>query len=179
MLESEAISFRFYEMPTLGVLTYESRPARPMTSSSLRCERSEQQRRWPPNNKQDGEPFTRRTVTVTMSFNKDHPITSWDEYNEAVGKQKELLAYLKSQQAGRGEQKMVERLATRQATHNTWRQMSGVKLALHEMNHPGNKPFVIGFASIFLLGTWAYRKGLNSEEAQKDSKYWQRFHATH
>ncbi|CAB9510996.1 expressed unknown protein [Seminavis robusta] len=110
---------------------------------------------------------------------KDTPINTWEEYHGLVSKQKELLAYLKSQQAGRGQAKMIERMNTRATTHNTWRQMSGVKLVAHEMNHPGNKPFVIGFMSIALLGTWAYRKGLNSEEAQKDSKYWQRFHASH
>lgn len=108
---------------------------------------------------------------------KDTPaITSWDEFHEAVGKQKELLAYLKSQQAGRGEAKLVERTNLRQASHQTWRQMSGVKLMMHEMNHPGNKPFVIGFMTIGLIGTWAYRKGINSEEAKKDSTYWHRFH---
>jgi hypothetical protein len=110
---------------------------------------------------------------------KDTPITSWDEYHELVDKQKELLAYLKAQQAGRGEAKLIERTKLRATTHNTLRQMSGVKLAAHEMNYAGNKPFVIGFMTIGLIGTWAYRKGLNSEEAQKDSTYWQRFHASH
>jgi len=114
-----------------------------------------------------------------MVFDKNHPITTWDEYHGAVAKQKELLAYLKGQQSQRGEAKLIERVATRQATHQTWRQMSGVKLVAHELNHPGNKPFVIGFMSIALLGTWAYRKGVNSEAAQKDSTYWQRFHASH
>lgn len=111
-------------------------------------------------------------------FNKDHPINTWDEYHELMDKQKELLAYLKKQQEGRGEAKLMERVNHRQATHNTWRQMSGMKLAVHEINHPGNKPFVIGFGVIALLGTYAYRKGLNSETAKKESTYWQRFHAT-
>ena len=112
-------------------------------------------------------------------MSKDTPITSWEEYNELAAKQKELLAYLKSQQAGRGEAKLIERTKLRQTTHNTWRQMSGVKLAAHELNYAGNKPFVIGFLTIGLLGTWAYRGGLKSEAAQKDSTYWQRFHASH
>ena len=114
-----------------------------------------------------------------MSFDKQNPVTTWDEYHGLVAKQKELLAYLKSQQAQRGEAKLIERMNTRASTHKTWRQMSGLKLVAHEMNHPGNKPFVIGFMSIALLGTWAYRGGLKSEEAKKDSTYWQRFHASH
>jgi len=114
-----------------------------------------------------------------MVFDKNHPINTWEEYHEAAGKQKELLAYLKSQQAGRGEAKLMERINSRQTTHKTRRQMSGLKLVAHELNHPGNKPFVIGLMSIALLGTWAYRGGLKSEESKKDSTYWQRFHASH
>lgn len=112
-------------------------------------------------------------------FNKDHPINTWDEYHELMEKQKELLAYLKKQQGGRGEAKLLERHNLRQTTHKTWRQMSGMKLVAHELNHPGNKPFVIGFGVITLIGTYAYRKGLNSEASQKESTYWQRFHASH
>jgi hypothetical protein len=116
---------------------------------------------------------------MSKVYGKDSPITTWEEYHEAVSKQKELLAYLKSQQAGRGEAKLIERMNTRALTHQTWRQMSGVKLVAHELNHPGNKPFVLGFMTISLLGVWAYSKGLKSEAAQKESTYWQRFHASH
>lgn len=112
-------------------------------------------------------------------FNRDHPVQTWDEYHELVDKQKELLAYLKKQQEGRGEQKLIERHNLRQTTHNTWRQMSGMKLTMHEINHPGNKPFVIGLGAMFALGIYAYRSGLNSETAKKESTYWQRFHASH
>ena len=114
-----------------------------------------------------------------MSFDKNHPVTTWEEYHGLVEKQKELLAYLRSQQAQRGEAKLIERTNHRAATHKTWRQMSGMKLFMHEINHPGNKPFVIGFGIMALLGTWGYTKGLQSEEAKKDSTYWQRFHAQH
>jgi hypothetical protein len=30
------------------------------------------------------------------------------------------------------------------ATSKSWRHMKAVEFALHEMNHPGNRPFVIG-----------------------------------
>ena len=38
-----------------------------------------------------------------------------------------------------------DRLATI-AKRGTWRQMKGMNLMMHELNHPGNWPFAIGFA---------------------------------
>ena len=63
----------------------------------------------------------------------------------AIGKMREMMATMKANQALRGEEKLHERVAER-AKRDTWRQMKGMKLALHEINHPGNKPFAIGFA---------------------------------
>jgi len=66
------------------------------------------------------------------------------EHYEAMAKMRQMLATMKANQAQRGEAGLAERMAVR-AQRNTWRQMSGMKLLAHEVNHPGNKPFAIGF----------------------------------
>ena len=53
---------------------------------------------------------------------------------------------MKKNQELRGIENYKKRVAHRAATHKTWRQMKGVQLALHEINHPGNKPFAMGLA---------------------------------
>ena len=63
---------------------------------------------------------------------------------EDMYKMREMMETMKKQQAYRGVEGLKKRMAERSATHKTWRQMKGMKLFMHEVNHPGNKPFVIG-----------------------------------
>jgi hypothetical protein len=88
-----------------------------------------------------------------------------------------MMETMKKQQAQRGISGLETRLAHRAATHKSWRQMKGMQLVMHEINHPGNKPFMIGLGVTVSLFMYAYFKGLGSETAKQESKYWQRFHA--
>jgi len=63
---------------------------------------------------------------------------------EDMFKMREMMETMKKQQAYRGVEGLKKRMAERAATHKTWRQMKGMQLFMHEVNHPGNKPFVIG-----------------------------------
>lgn len=58
-----------------------------------------------------------------------------------------VMLNMKKNQDLRGVDQLKKRIAIR-ATNNTWRQMSGAKLFMHEVNHSGNKPFVIGAAYV-------------------------------
>ena len=64
--------------------------------------------------------------------------------NELFESHKKYLEWRKTEWATRGPEALAKRQAARAATHNTWRQMKGFNLFAHEMNHAGNKPFVIG-----------------------------------
>ena len=66
---------------------------------------------------------------------------------EALGKLREMTATLKKNQEFRGVEGLKSRMAER-AKRNTWRQMKGMQLAMHEINHPGNKPFLIGLGYV-------------------------------
>jgi hypothetical protein len=73
----------------------------------------------------------------------------------ALKENRALLEAMKLEQGLRGEEKHLERRAHRAATHTSWRQMGGARLFLHEINHPGNKPFAIGFGYVFVFcGCW-------------------------
>lgn len=63
----------------------------------------------------------------------------------SLGSMREMMATMKLNQSYRGIDGLKSRMATRNATHNTWRQMKGVQLFMHEINHRGNKNFAIGF----------------------------------
>jgi hypothetical protein len=67
-----------------------------------------------------------------------------DKQYEALTRLRDLMETMKKNQELRGGVQLEKRMAERAATHKTWRQMKGMQLAMHEMNHPGNKPFVIG-----------------------------------
>jgi hypothetical protein len=67
-----------------------------------------------------------------------------DKQYEALHRMRDMMAVMKKNQEMRGEEALKKRMAERATTHKTWRQMKGMQLAMHEMNHPGNKPFVIG-----------------------------------
>lgn len=84
---------------------------------------------------------------------------------------------LKFNQAHRGPEGYARRMAHRAATHNTWRQMKGMDLVMHELRHPGNYPFAIGFAVVSGVMLSMYFGALKDPEALKASTYYQRFHA--
>jgi hypothetical protein len=63
---------------------------------------------------------------------------------EALQESRNMMETIRKNQALRGIEPYLERKKVRATTHNTWRQMRGMKLFMHEINHPGNKPFVIG-----------------------------------
>jgi DNA-binding transcriptional regulator YbjK len=62
---------------------------------------------------------------------------------EAMHRMRAMMETMKTNQSFRGEAGLQERSAAR-AQRQTWRQMKGVQLFMHEVNHPGNKPFMIG-----------------------------------
>ena len=64
--------------------------------------------------------------------------------NELFESHKKFLEWRKTEWATRGPEALEKRMAARAATHKTWRQMKGMDLVRHEMNHHGNRPFVIG-----------------------------------
>lgn len=66
--------------------------------------------------------------------------------NELFESHKKYLEWRKTEWATRGPEALAKRHAARAANHTTWRQMKGFDLMRHEMNHAGNKPFVIGMA---------------------------------
>lgn len=74
------------------------------------------------------------------------PATLEKQY-EALGRMRELMAVMKKNQSLRGEAGYQQRMAER-ATRTTWRQMKGMQLVMHELNHPGNRPFVMGFGYV-------------------------------
>jgi hypothetical protein len=65
------------------------------------------------------------------------------EQYKAMADLRHHMEIMKQNQSLRGIEGLMQRRAER-AKKTTWRQMKGVQLAMHEMNHPGNKPFVIG-----------------------------------
>jgi len=62
---------------------------------------------------------------------------------EKLATMRSLMATMKEQQSLRGPESYAARMAER-AKKNTWRQMSGMQLFMHEINHKGNFPFVVG-----------------------------------
>jgi hypothetical protein len=65
----------------------------------------------------------------------------------ALEKMRGMMETMKKNQSYRGVEGLKERMAAR-AKHTSWRQMKGIELAMHEINHPGNKPFMIGLAYV-------------------------------
>ena len=68
---------------------------------------------------------------------------------EAVRSMRAMMETMKKNQAFRGEEGLKQRTAAR-AQRTSWRQMKGMQLMMHEINHPGNKPFVIGLGCVVL-----------------------------
>jgi RsiW-degrading membrane proteinase PrsW (M82 family) len=97
------------------------------------------------------------------------------KYVEVTNYFKERMAESKKIQAGRGKEARIAAAAQKAASgHSTWRQMTGVRLMAHEISHVGNRPFMIGFASVAVLGLWAQTKF--TDAARADSEYWSTFH---
>ena len=68
------------------------------------------------------------------------------ESYEALAQTRQMMETMKQNQSLRGIENYKQRKLARATTHKTWRQMKGLELMMHELNHPGNKPFAIGFA---------------------------------
>jgi hypothetical protein len=64
---------------------------------------------------------------------------------ERLAKMRAHMAMMKKNQDMRGLENLKLRMAHRAATHTSWRQMKGWQFFWHEVNHEGNKPFVMGF----------------------------------
>jgi hypothetical protein len=68
---------------------------------------------------------------------------------EALYETRSVMETMKKNQSLRGIENYVKRKEVRATTHKTWRQMKGMDLFMHEVNHAGNKPFVFGFWYVF------------------------------
>lgn len=79
-----------------------------------------------------------------------------DKQYEALNRLRSMMETMKKNQELRGGEALQKRMATRASTHKTWRQMKGMQLAMHEMNHAGNKPFVIGLGWVQALHLLMY-----------------------
>lgn len=97
---------------------------------------------------------------------KDH-YASLDELRKT-------METMRKNQELRGVEAYEKRMAER-AKKNTWRQMKGMQLFMHEVNHPGNQPFVIGACIVGSIMMYFYVLGKNSETAKRESTYYQRF----
>lgn len=84
------------------------------------------------------------------------------------------MAQSKKIWATRGPDARAAALAKRAAGPATWRQMSGLRLIMHEMGHIGNKPFVVGFGFCAVGALWMQTKF--TDEMKKDSLYWSTYH---
>ncbi|KAL3937799.1 MAG: hypothetical protein SGBAC_007164 [Bacillariaceae sp.] len=94
--------------------------------------------------------------------------------NELFESHKKYLEWRKTEWATRGTDALAKRQAARAANHKTWRQMKGFDLMRHEMNHAGNKPFVIGMAVMSGVYLWAFSS--QSAETRANSEYWSKYH---
>jgi hypothetical protein len=107
-------------------------------------------------------PFSLPFPSFRFCFALDYIImtipTSLEKEYEALGRMRELMEIMKKNQSLRGEAGYQQRMAQR-ATRTTWRQMKGMQLVMHELNHPGNKPFVIGFGYVIFYIHSVYSYG--------------------
>mmetsp|Transcript_5355 Transcript_5355/g.8193 ORF Transcript_5355/g.8193 Transcript_5355/m.8193 type:complete len:111 (-) Transcript_5355:176-508(-) len=98
------------------------------------------------------------------------------KYEEVTNYFKERMEVSKKIAAGRGKDARIAAAAAKKASGvQTWRQMTGVRLMAHEISHVGNRPFMVGFAAVGVLGMLAQSKF--SDDAKADSQYWSTFHA--
>mmetsp|Transcript_23265 Transcript_23265/g.37839 ORF Transcript_23265/g.37839 Transcript_23265/m.37839 type:complete len:116 (+) Transcript_23265:99-446(+) len=93
--------------------------------------------------------------------------------NELFESHKKYLEWRKSEWASRGSDALAKRVAARASTHKTWRQMKGFDLMRHEMNHPGNKPFVIGMGVMSFIYMWSFLG--QSQSYRENAEYWSKY----
>ena len=65
-------------------------------------------------------------------------------------------------------------LAAKANQPQTWRQMKGMQLMMHEIGAAGNKPFMVGFAVSAVAALWIQTKF--TPEMKKESLYWSTYH---
>eukprot|EP01083_Nonionella_stella_P238252 835019_1 len=76
--------------------------------------------------------------------------------------------------ATRGKDARLAAIAKKASGPQTWRQMSGVQLMMHEVGHVGNRPFMIGLGVTGLCALWIQTKF--TEEMKASSLYWSTYH---
>lgn len=76
--------------------------------------------------------------------------------------------------ATRGKDARLAAVAKRASGPQTWRQMSGMRLLMHEIGHHGNLPFMVGFGLTALGALWMQTKF--TDEMRKESLYWSTYH---
>lgn len=97
------------------------------------------------------------------------------KYEEVTNYFKERMAQSRAVAAARGKEARIAAAQAKAASGNkTWRQLTGARLMAHEMSHVGNRPFMVGFATVAALGVYAQMKF--SDEAKASSEYWSTFH---
>lgn len=79
----------------------------------------------------------------------------------ALERMRGMMETMKYNQSIRGEENLERRVAHRAATHKSWRQMRGIQLVLHEINHPGLKPFFIAYLYVHVT---VWRTTVNAEK---------------
>ena len=84
------------------------------------------------------------------------------------------LAESKKIWATRGPDARTAAMAKKAAGPQTWRQMSGMALMMHEIGHIGNRPFMVGFGVSAIAALWIQTKFTDS--MKKDSLYWSTYH---
>jgi hypothetical protein len=88
-----------------------------------------------------------RSIDLDKTTMADANSGRFAESYAALEKMRGMMETMKKNQSYRGVEGLKERMAAR-AKHTSWRQMKGIELAMHEINHPGNKPFMIGLAYV-------------------------------
>ena len=76
--------------------------------------------------------------------------------------------------ATRGPEARAKTLAAKANQPQTWRQMKGMQLMMHEIGAAGNKPFMVGFAVSAVAALWIQTKF--TPEMKKESLYWSTYH---
>lgn len=84
------------------------------------------------------------------------------------------LAESKKIWSTRGPDARIAAHAAKASGPQTWRQMKGMQLMMHEIGHVGNRPFMVGFAVSAAAALWIQAKF--TPEMKKDSLYWSTYH---
>mmetsp|Transcript_57494 Transcript_57494/g.122017 ORF Transcript_57494/g.122017 Transcript_57494/m.122017 type:complete len:111 (+) Transcript_57494:105-437(+) len=93
----------------------------------------------------------------------------------------EINTYFKAQMAekqkiwaARGKDARMAAITKKASGTPTWRQMSGMRLMMHEIGHVGNRPFMVGLGVTAIGALWIQTKF--TDEMRKDSLYWSTYH---